>query len=510
MSDLAFRTATELLADLAAGRVTSRELLDHVLARIERIDPEIGAVVTLDAEGARGQADAADAARARGEARGPLHGLPMTVKDCFETAGLRTTAGSPAYAEHVPERDAVAVARLRAAGAVVIGKTNTPALAMDWQTYNPLFGTTRNPWDPERTPGGSSGGSAAALAAGLVPLELGSDIGGSIRVPSHCCGVFGHKPSWGIVPERGHIPGPPGWRVEDDINVVGPLARSAEDLELALDVLAGPLPDRARAWRLALPPPRHESLSDYRIAAWLDDPYCPVGTEVRDVLEEAVAKLGRAGARVDARARPQTSLAEAHRLYRRLVTPLTARALGPEVLAGLRAAESALLAGGDPPSSGAGENASGAGSGDTAAESDPDDGPLRMAREALVRHIDWLEAHDEREALRARFADFFRDWDVLLCPVAPVPAFPHDHGEPLAERRLRVDGAQRPYTDLWKWMGPFGGALLPVTVAPVGRTRHGLPVGVQIVGPFLEDRTPLALARHLGERLGGFSPPPGV
>jgi amidase len=484
MADLAFLTASELLAQLRDGRLSSRELLEHQLARVERLNPKLNAVVTLDVERARRRAAEADAARARGDLLGPLHGLPMTVKDCFETAGLRTTAGEPRLAEHVPAEDAVAVARLRAAGAVIFGKTNTPALAMDWQTHSPVFGTTGNPWDLARTPGGSSGGSAAAVAAGLAPLELGSDIGGSIRWPAHCCGVFGHKPTWGIVPERGHIPGAPGSRVEDDVNVIGPLARSADDLELALGVLAGPLPESARAWRLELPPPRRRHLREYRVALWLDDPFCPVGVDVQARLVEAGEALRDEGVRVDERARPDVDLAASFRLYQRLLGPLFAFAADPARARGLRAVASSL----------------------------PDEPPgleARMLRDAASLHVEWLEAQQAREALRARWAGFFRDWDALLCPIAPVPAIAHDHAEPLTARRIRVDGHERPYTDLWPWPALVGVALLPATAVPVGRTAGGLPVGVQIVGAHLEDRTALDLGRRLAGLLGGFESPPG-
>jgi amidase len=240
MREVAFRSAVELAAAIRRKEVSSRELVEHYLARIERFNPPINAVVTLDADRVRARADAADAALARGDLAGPLHGVPMTIKDSIETAGMRTTAGAEIYAKHVPKHDAPAVARLIAAGAVIMGKTNTPRFAMDVQSYNSLFGTTNNPWDLTRTPGGSSGGAAAALAAGLTALELGSDIGGSIRTPAHFCGVYGHKPTHGIVPTRGHIPGPPGTLSEPDIAVLGPLARHAEDLALAMDVVAGP------------------------------------------------------------------------------------------------------------------------------------------------------------------------------------------------------------------------------------------------------------------------------
>ncbi len=485
MLELGFRSASELVRALRERELSSRELLEHYLARIERLNPALRAVVSLDAERARGRADQADAARARGETWGPLHGLPISVKDCFETQGLRTTAGSPNLAEHVPTRDAVAVERLRGAGAIVFAKTNTPSLAMDWQTYNPVFGTTCNPWDVSRTPGGSSGGSAAATAAGLSGLELGSDIGGSIRIPAHWCGIFGHKPSWGIVPERGHIPGWPGALREDDINVVGPLARSAADLALALGVLAGPLPDRARAWKLELPPPRHAALREYRVAAWLDDHACPVDSGVRDRLEAAVAALRGAGVSVDAQARPGFSLEQAFALYRRLMVPITAAVMRDSEFAAINKHADSLA-----------PDASGEMS--------------QFLREVGVRHRDWILLHEQRERQRASWADFFRRFDVLLCPVAPVPAVRHDHSEPMLLRTLEVDGGARPYTDMLVWPGLVGVAHLPASVAPIGRTPAGLPVGVQIVAPYLEDRTALAFASHLETLLGGFEPPAGL
>jgi amidase len=485
MLELGFRSASELMRALRERELVSRELLEHYLARIERLNPGLRAVVSLDAERARRRADEADAARDRGETWGPLHGLPISVKDCFETQGLRTTAGSPTLADHVPTRDAVAVERLRAAGAIVFAKTNTPPLAMDWQTYNPLFGTTCNPWDVSRTPGGSSGGSAAATAAGLSGLELGSDIGGSIRVPAHWCGIYGHKPSWGIVPQRGHIPGWPGALREDDINVVGPLARSAADLDLALGVLAGPLPDRARAWTLALPPPRHAALRQYRVAAWLDDPACPVDAGVRERLESAVSALRRAGVAVDAQARPGFSLEQAFALYRRLMVPITAAVMRDAEFAAINKHADSLApdAGGD---------------------------LSQFLREVGLRHRDWILLHEQREAQRASWADFFRRFDVLLCPVAPVPAVRHDHSEPMLLRTLEVDGGTRPYTDMLVWPGLVGVAHLPASIAPVGRTPAGLPVGIQIVAPYLEDRTALAFAAHLETLLGGFEPPAGM
>ncbi|MCH7708315.1 MAG: HAD hydrolase-like protein [Myxococcales bacterium] len=337
MATLGLRSARDLIEALESGGVSSRELLEHYLERIERLGPALNSVVTLDAERSRKRADQADAARRAGQSWGPLHGLPMTVKDCFETAGLRTTAGAGELSDHVPTVNAVAVQRLLDAGAIVFGKTNTPAWAMDWQTHNKLFGTTNNPWDLERTCGGSSGGSAASVAAGFTALELGSDIGGSVRIPSHCCGVFGHKPSWGIVPVRGHIPGPPGSLIEYDINVIGPLARSADDLEIALRVLMGPLEDRAKGWRLELPEPRAERLQDFRVAAWLDDEACPVDSSVLDILKSTVEALRKTGVSVDDRARPPVSMSEAVTLYQRMLAPIVTSTMTDEQFSALTA-----------------------------------------------------------------------------------------------------------------------------------------------------------------------------
>ena len=481
--DPAFASATELARRIRAGELGSEELVDHYLARIEAHDPRIGAVVTLDADRARQRAREADRARARGELRGPLHGVPITVKDTLETAGLRTTAGHPPLAEHVPAETAPAVARLLAAGAILLGKTNTPALAGDWQTHNAIFGTTRNPWDPTRTPGGSSGGSAAALAAGLSALELGSDIGGSIRVPASWCGVYGHKPTHGIVPHRGHIPGPPGTLSEPDLSVVGPLARSAEDLALALDLLAGPLPDRAVAWRLELPPPRARDLRELRIAAWIHDPEFEPDPGVALVLEEALDALRREGARIDPGARPVPRVRDALEVYERVLWPVFLAGYPEHTWRALEA---------------------------VASRSDPGDrSPLAvMARCGTVSHREWLAAHEARERLRARLRAFFADFDVLLLPVCQVPAIPLDPSEPQTARTIRVAGAERPYADLFAWIALATACHLPATVVPAGRSPEGLPVGLQVVGPFLEDRTPLAFAAAFARLRGGFSPPP--
>jgi amidase len=483
LTDLHFRSATELAGAIRRREVSSRELLEVYLARVEKLNPALNAVVTLDAERARARAAQADAALARGESWGPLHGLPMTVKDSFETAGVRTTSGSTRLSDHVPASDADAVKRLRGAGAVIFGKTNLPVFAGDIQSYNPVFGTTNNPWDATRTPGGSSGGAAAALAAGLTALELGSDIAGSIRTPCHWAGLFGHKPTFGIVPIRGHIPGPPGTLSDMDLGVAGPMARSAADLELALDILAGPTDDRAVAWQLALPRPRHGDLRSYRVAAWLDDPDFPVDTQVGDSLRATVAALRGAGVRVDEKARPFEQLRDVFPIYQGQLWGAMMSGYPDEVFGAMV----------------------------RHVEANPTDESAfgRMARGGTQRHRDWVRANEISAQLRARFAAFFRDFDVLLMPVNPVPAIPHDHSEPMFARSVQVNGSARNYMDMLAWISPATLCFNPASVAPIGRTRGGLPVGMQIVGPYLEDRTTIDFARWLGELHGGFTPPPG-
>lgn len=484
MTEPTFASARELAARLARRELSSRELLEHYAARVERLNPPLNAVVTLDLERARARADAADAARARGESWGPLHGLPVTIKDTFETEGLRTTAGAPQYAEHVPAQNAVAVQRLLDAGAVVFGKTNAPFMGGDVQTYNPVFGVTSSAWNVAHTPGGSSGGATTALAAGFTSFELGSDIGGSIRTPCNWSGVYGLKPTYGIVPMRGHIPGPPGTLSAEDLCVAGPLARDADDLELLLDVLAGPLPEQGVAWRLALPPARRTSLRDYRVAAWLDDPAFPVDAAVSERLHATVAALRAQGVTVDEAARPAFALADCMRTYQRLLYAVLAAGFPEHAFDGL----ASLAPGMDP---------------------DATDPFSRFVTFGTARHRDWIYANEARERLRAAMAEFFARHDVLLCPVTPVPPIRHDHGEPMTDRKIAVNGAERSYFDLFAWISLATLTYLPAVSAPVGTTSAGLPVGVQIVGPYLEDRTPIDFARRLAEVMGGFVAPPG-
>ncbi len=471
-------SAIDLAAAIRDGRTSSREALDHFLARIARLDGPINALVTIDAERARAEADAADAALARGDLAGPLHGVPMSVKDSLSTVGMRTTSGAPELSDHVPTTDAWAVAAMRRAGAVIFGKTNLPIYAGDMQSYNEVFGTTHNPWDIERTPGGSSGGASAALAARFTPIEIGSDIGGSIRLPAHMGGVYGHKPTYGIVPAHGQIPGPPGTLTLADLAVIGPMARTVDDLELGLDLMSGPDRWNGPAWRLDLPPARATALGDFRIGAWLDDPYCPLDDEVAAVLGAMVSAIEGAGGRVDTEARPGFTLQKSAERFFALLQAALAGGYGRDEI-------------------------------DRMATATGDDPIAVTKRNTAMRHRDWLSHNESRLQQRLKFGQFFENHDVLLLPVMPTVAFRHDHSEPMAGRVVRTQRGDRRYWDLNIWMAPAGACWLPATVIPVGLAASGLPVGVQIVGPYLEDRTTLAFARALAEVVGPCPTPPG-
>jgi amidase len=475
---LAYTGAIAIAKQIRERRLSSREALEYFLARVEALDKPINSVVTIDADRARAEADEADAILARGEVRGPLHGVPMTIKDSFQTARMRTTSGAPELSSFVPTEDAWPVARLREAGAIVFGKTNLPIYAGDLQSYNEIFGTTNNPYDVTRTPGGSSGGSAAALACGFTPLELGSDIGGSIRLPSHMSGVAGHKPSYAIVPAHGQVPGPPGTLTLADLAVAGPMARTVEDLKLGLDLMSGPNRWDHPAWHLKLPPPRHRTVKEYRIAAWLDDPACPVEPEVRDLLEKAAKTLEGAGLQVNYEARPEFTLEKVTDTFFALLQAALAGGVAND-----RLEDYANTAG---------------------------DTPAAHTRRLLaMRHRQWLGWNERRLQMRKRWEEFFRNWDAILLPVMPCPAIPHDHSEPQSSRGVQVGGEQRSYWSLITWMAPAGACYLPATVVPVGLLANGLPVGIQIVGPYLEDRTTLNIAKHLLAMLGGCPRPPG-
>ena len=488
MNQWFYQPAVSLARSIREKKIRSLELLELFIERYEQFNSRINAIVWTDIEHARKSAIKADQALARGEVSGVLHGVPMTVKDSFEVAGMPCTSGSPDLKNHIPKRNAALVDDLVNAGAVIFGKTNLPLFAMDFQSYNDVYGQTGNPWDASRVPGGSSGGAAAALAAGLTGLEIGSDIGGSIRNPAHFCGVYGHKPSFNLISLQGHVPPLPGMYPKEycnnaDLAVAGPLARSAQDLALVMDLLVKPKPFLNKAYTLRLPEPRKDVLKDFRVGLWLDDEHFPVDTQVGDCLQAAVDRLAAAGAKISDQ-RPEIDFGQSHEIFSSLLHAATSAGLPDamyqqaiEMAPHIKAGDTGVIA--------------------------------RWALGTTLRHRDWIRLDYQRLMMRQAWADYFNTFDVLLCPAMPVTAFEHDHSE-FSGRTLSINGQDHEYaSSAVSWAGLTGVVYLPSTVAPVGPARNGLPVGIQIVGPFLEDHTPIAFARVMADVTGGFSPPPG-
>ncbi|WP_309644074.1 amidase family protein [Phenylobacterium sp.] len=448
--DTSHASAGELVEALARRDVSSVELFEAAIARIEDRDGSINAVIIHDFDRAYEAAKAADSAIARGERRALL-GLPMTVKESHNVAGLATTWGFSEAKEFRASIDSVGVQRLKTAGAVILGKTNIPVSLADWQSVNPVYGRTSNPWDVTRTAGGSSGGAAAALAAGMVPLEFGSDIGGSIRVPAAFCGVYGHKPSYNLVPQRGHAP--PGLDGGDaPIAVLGPLAVTADDLALALDVLAGPVGDEATGYLLDLPSPRHAALSDYSVLMLDHHPLAALDKEVKQALTDLADHLDRQGATVARRSSLLPDLESAHQVYLGILGVAMSRG-----------------------------------------------GPSRP--DALSAHA-WLDLLDAQVSVRRQWAELFKTFDVVLAPVFGTTAFEHlDEPDP-TQRTLLINGKSTAYFDQLAWSGMATLAHLPATSAPIGASVAGLPIGVQIIGPYLEDRMTIEFARLLEREFG--------
>jgi amidase len=480
-----FKTAVELSAALAAKKVSAVELAQDVIGRIERHEAKINAVCVRDFERGLAAARAADAALARGEHK-PLLGIPMTVKESYNVAGLPTTWGNPAQKDFVPAEDALPISRVKDAGGVILGKTNVPIGLGDWQSYNDIYGTTNNPFDLGRTPGGSSGGSSAAVAAGYGALSLGSDIGGSLRVPAFHCGIYAHKPTFDLVAMRGHTPPPmPPLPSNRDLSVIGPMARGAADLSLLLDAIAGPDPlEAGKGYKLALPPSRHNELKNFRILLIDTDPIMPTDQAVHGTLDRLATNLTRSGVKVDRNSPLLPDFAASTRLYMRMLMSFLSASFLPEVYADAKAAAEALS---------------------------PNDDSLtaERLRGIALSHRDWLMADGGRSRLRAQWRELFKTYDVVICPIMPTPAYPHDHsGDGDQEtRRIKIDGKDYVYPDQLAWPGIATLPGLPSTAIPTGFAPDGLPVGVQIVGPWLEDRTPLRLAELIEREFGGFKPP---
>jgi amidase len=459
--EMSWWSANRVAAAIAAGRISAREYLTDRLARVARYDGT-NLVVTID-ERAMDEAHRADEAVRRGDPLGPLHGVSMTVKDSLATGGLRTTGGMSLLARHVPQEDAAAVAGLRRAGAIIFGKTNVAERSSDLQTFNELFGLSRNPWHPHRSPGGSSGGGAAAVAAGLTAVELGSDVAGSIRIPASNCGVFGHKPSRGIVPMHGHVPPAPFRLLEPDLSVVGPFARSVDDLQTVLEAVVAPHPWDRPGWHISLPPARPVR----RVATWFDDPYCPVDDEIGAALEYASARLRDSGVRVEPARPAGIRLDMSDQLFRKLLATVALSQFGRNDI-------EAVQGGSQEP------------------------GPGLGAEHVAASLWDFMDATNRRERLRQRWRQFFTEYDAILLPVSPSLAIAHDL-RPLAQRRIVVNGVERPYWDQTVWAGLTGVCYLPSTVAPVRLDSHGVPIGIAVASDYLQDLTAMAVARRLAE-----------
>jgi len=486
MNEIEFQSAVNLVKAIQEKTIGSSELLELYITRYKRFNPQLNAVVGTDFENARKRAKLADEALYKNQNWGPLHGLPITIKDCIEVAGTHTTWGSPIFKDYVSTKNADVVQPLLDAGAIVYGKTNAPLFAGDSQSFNEVYGQTNNPWDLARTPGGSSGGAVAALAAGLTGLEIGSDIGGSIRSPAHFCGVYGHKPSYGIVPMHGQAPPLElftiDYAVDIDIAVTGPLTRSAEDLDLIMDLIVKPARPQRKAVKIKLPPPRRKSLKDYKIGLWLDVPHFSPDSEVGDCLQKMVEGLSKAGASIEEK-EPEIDFSRNYELHNRLGSIASVFVRPQEEFDQLLQVSKTLD------------------------ENDQSLEALWTGNLASL-HRDWQLLNVERSMIRQKWDDYFKKFDVLLCPAVRIAAFQHDHTD-ILQRTTRCNSQDQPHMDVVvPWSSLASVSYLPATVAPVGLTSGGLPVGVQIIGPYLEDRTPILMARLIEETLAGFTPPP--
>ncbi len=481
MSDIAFKTASQLADMIERRDIGCEELLDLYLKRVDRFNPTLNAIIVLDAERARERAREADSALAQGERWGPLHGVPMTIKESYNVAGTPTTWGDPQMKNNIADEDALSVQRLKAAGVVLFGKTNVPLGLADFQSYNAIYGTTNNPWDPKRIPGGSSGGSAAALASGMTGFESGSDIGGSIRNPAHFCGVFGHKPTWGLLPPRGHSL--TGALSQSDLSVIGPLGRGADDLALGVHAMAGPDEIQGAGYELRLRGPDKRDLSEYRIACWTNDEAAPVTRETQQRVTAVGEAVSSAGGQVDFDARPAFDAIEGMATYQTLLQSVMMSRQPEDVYRSLE---------------------------QQALEFAPDDDSerARTVRRQVASYRDYSFANEARTQMRWAWHAFFERYDALVAPIMATPAFPHDH-RAQGQRTLMVDNAERPYFEQVFWAGLAVCSYLPSTVIPTGPGADGLPIGVQIIGPEYGDLRTIGLAQLLEAEGFAFTPPPG-
>jgi amidase len=473
-----FASATQMLQALQNRKISSVELLEIHLAQIAQFNPHINAIITPNNENAKQMAQDADQARTQGD-ESVLLGLPVTFKDCISVSGLRSTMGVAEYRDHIPEHEAVIASRVKRAGAIVLGKTNIPPWADDWQTDNAVFGRTSNPWNLDYTSGGSTGGGAAALAAGLTPLEFGSDMAGSIRVPAAFCGVYGHRPSETALPQTG---GNPWWVLPNPtlaFAVQGPLARYAEDLELALDVTAGADQGEDVAWQLHIPAARHKRLQDFRIALLPSIDWLPVEPDIIQALHSFMEKLAQIGITVT-EVQPQwgEGLRDYYKLFLSMINARYSLGMDEETrdnaIAELRLKNDEFA------------NAEAAGYAALASD-----------------YIGWFT---KRENYRAAFRAFFKEWDVLIAPANMVTAFRHSN-LPWQERFFNIDDQSVSYNKQMVYASIATLSGQPSTVFPIGFNNAGLPIGIQAIGPYLEDRTSIRFTQLYAQEFGGFQPP---
>ena len=482
MRELVFESALELGRQMKARKVSAKEVLQACLDQFAKHNASLNAVVVTDIPRAFKAAEAADRRYRKGEALSAIDGVPMTVKESFDWAGMPSTFGDPALKQNIAKVDADVVVRLTAAGAVLYGKTNVPLDLADWQTFNAVYGTTNNPWNVARSPGGSSGGAAAALASGMSAIELGSDIGASIRNPAHYCGVFGHKPTYGLVSYRGHAR--PGEVSVADITVAGPMARSAKDLAVLLGLLAGPSLPTARATRVHLPKAEQKSLKEFRVAVKLNSSVSEVDAKVQGKIAALAERLKTRTKKLSLEARPDFSDGENYQIFITLL-----RATASKRLTNAQYQDSVAKA--------------------KTLSNDDRSYVAMMTRAFALSHRDWLRVNERRNQMRLIWDAFFDDWDVLLCPVAATTAFPHDQVGERHERFITVNGKRVSTIDQRFWAGYSGGYYLPSTVAPIGLAQDGLPMGVQIITREFDDLKGIRFAELLEKEFGGFTPPPG-
>jgi amidase len=455
--DIVFSGTTRLAAAIRERKISVREALETLLAQIDKHNPALNAVNIIEPEMARERATAADKALARGEIWGPLHGVPFTLKDAHCTAGMRTTVGFPPLADWVPQEDSTIAARLKQAGGVLLGKTNVPVMLGDYQTNNPLFGRTNNPWNVERTPGGSSGGAAAALASGMTPFDIGTDLSGSIRIPAHFCGVYGLKPTERRVSLNGLIPNPQG--LPRPIRVmcsIGPMARTVEDLALLYSIIAGPDGRDTELQPVPVPPVPNVAIKELRIAVAPTFPGYPITADIRSAIESLAGTLERSGAMVEEVTLPkldfQDDLSRAGQLI-------------------------GMMLGTVQPNEG--------------------EKPATLPQ--------YLEALDRRDQSIVLWEQFFQSWDALLCPVSMITAFPHcEPGTPLRVDKQEVNHwLVSAHATLFNYTGH------PAVVLPHGLDRDGLPIGVQLVAKRWDESRLLGIAKAVSLLTGEFRRPPG-